>query len=198
MKHLTYAAALCVMGTASWAACPAAGALEQGISLTTSDGAVETFKTIGPGRVENITDVGESEGSYQILAQGIYLRSTTQMNDGQLDGSSMTTYNFPLEDAQMPVPVAGGIWNVEVAVFDGGEIFNEFHNIQFGQQTRYTVGACGYDMIPVVIRIGGEDDWFEETLYYLPELEIAIYGKFDAVDEPEEVYTYKSIALVAE
>ncbi|MEL7100562.1 MAG: hypothetical protein AAGM84_17180 [Pseudomonadota bacterium] len=193
----TLAAVLICTGTLGQATCPQAGALATGIKVTLSDGSAETFKSIGPGRVENYTDAGKPDGNYNILAQGIYLRATSQLSDGIVDSSSRITYNFPLADDQMPLPVPGGRWDVEVAVLEGGSIDSEIHAISFGQNARYTIGACGYDMIPVVIRIGPEDDWIEETLYYLPTLEIALYSKYDAIDEPEEVYVYTGIEAMS-
>lgn len=177
--------------------CPAPGSLEQGIRLTSSDGAIETFKEIAPGRVENMTGIGEKDGSYYILGQGIYLRALTDMESGVLKPTTLVTYNYPLEDAQMPRPVAGGLWQVEVAVLDGGDIATEFHDIMFGLPTRYTIGACGYDMIPVNIRVQENADmWFEETLYYLPELGFAVYGAYQEQEKEPEVYTYKAIGMM--
>jgi len=187
------AAALACAGSLAAASCPGSGAVEGGIKVTLSDGSVETFKSIGPGLVENYTDVGTSEGNYHVLARGIYLRATSLINDGVVDGSSRITYNFPLPDDQMPLPVAGGRWDVKVGVFEAGEVSSEIQAITFGQPTRYTIGACSYDMIPVVTTFDPGEDWIEETLYYMPELEIALYGKYVAKDDPEEVYVYTGI-----
>ncbi|MEO0938032.1 MAG: hypothetical protein AAFY38_07745 [Pseudomonadota bacterium] len=196
-RSIQAAAILALAASPAWADCPAPGALEQGIAVTAADGTVETFKQIAPGRVENTTNVGEDEGSYYILAQGIYLRALTDMENGALKPASMTTYNYPLEDAQMPRPVAQGIWQVEVAILEGGNISTELHDIRFGAETRMTIGACGYNMIPVSIRVEEDGETsFEETLYYLPELGFAIYGAYAEPEKETELYTYKSIGMM--
>jgi hypothetical protein len=92
--------------------------------------------------------------------------------NGDIVSGSRSTHAYPLKPAAAPTPVADGRWDTEVITLDAEGTHTKRESHIFGPSTQVTLGGCSYEMMPV-IGIYHDDDGYEETLYYLPELGFA-------------------------
>jgi hypothetical protein len=149
--------------------CPTGDDLTSGIRIFETNGRVETY-TSGPRDTVVKTILDENgDGSENVLAQGIYMVATQDILDGRKQPGTRATYTYSLKSGELPEPVSGLRWTVEVVSFDADGLFAKEHVIQFGETTRLGLGDCIYDMIPIEVTYMKN----KEVLYFLPELGFA-------------------------
>lgn len=163
--------------------------------MVDSEGAVEVYRQMAPGVVHHRVMYDPGEGSENLLAHGIYTIQTVDVSGGKPDISSRRTFAYPQQPADMPLPEPGGAWSTGVTANEGGALKSETHSYEYGDRTTLTIADCSYDMIPVVARFSA-DQGYVETLYYLPEAGIALYGAYTDADG-SQTYTFKSIERTA-
>ena len=56
------------------------------------------------------------------------------------------------------MPTPGGRWDTLVTILDRGELKSHTETFVFGEATRVTFGACGYDMLPITAIYHNEDE----------------------------------------
>jgi hypothetical protein len=83
----------------------------------------------------------------------------------------------------MPVPSPAGRWQVDVRVTDSSGVFPEGQMQAYGAITDLTIGACSYQMIPVLIAYD-TDDLYVEQINYLPELGIGYLVDSQTATDP--------------
>ncbi|WP_299354828.1 hypothetical protein [uncultured Shimia sp.] len=77
---------------------------------------------------------------------------------------------------------------------DQGDIYEAEESHIFGPLTDVTIGACTYDMIPI-ISIYHALEGYEERLNYLPEFGFAYINEMK--DPGEAPFTYNFVAIEA-
>lgn len=177
--------------------CPTAADLDGGIRVFSPDGEVETFTRQSEHIVTAAFRFEQGEGSDSLLAQGIYLVQILDIEGGKIQSDTRLTYAFPLAAGTMPDPVPGSVWSTRATLLDSNGVTDEAQTYNFGAQTQLTIGACGYDMVPISV-VYPENDDYTETLYYLPELGFALLaGAQDKGEEPD-VYVFERIEAVTQ
>lgn len=185
--RIFYLAAL--VPTLAFAECPTGADLATGIRVIDSDGATDTYKTNGENMVESQYRFEPGEGARSLLAQGVYMVLAQDIENGEITAGTRSTFTYPLAPGQMPVPEAGGQWVADVVTLDSDGMSTTTHQMNFGAETQFAIGACSYRMIPIEVRYDEDDG---ELLYYLPELGFALLGGF-GVGANRETYTYTKI-----
>ena len=155
------------------AACVTAADLAGGIRIDKDTGVVETYRTLRPGVVGLLVEFDAHSGSKVELAYGVYSLGFTDIVEGKLDPATRTRFEYDLAPADMPLPVAGGRWQAESFVIDGGSRRTETVTASWRGQEQMTVDGCDYEAITGTIRYAGADYTAEEGLIYLPELGIS-------------------------
>jgi hypothetical protein len=196
MKHLSKILPLALVLPGLVAAqCPVAADLETGIVLETIEGEVETFIRLDPHRVRSLFMHSENAGSRILLGKGVYVLELLEEEDGLPMVGTRTTYSFPLPVADLPPITPGGGWSTKAAVLDVDGLSSEAQHYIFGAQTRVTIGACSYDMIPIELRYRGDaGDADIDYLHYLPELGISYLARSD-YGAQSDIYTYHTIRV---
>jgi len=175
--------------TLAFAQCPAGAELATGISVFERGGAVDTYTADGANVVESQYRFEPGEGARSLLARGIYLVMSQDVENNALVPGSRTTFTYPTSPANMPLPTPGGTWTAQVATLDSDGLITETHVMTFGDETQLTMGSCGYRMIPVEVRYGEDDG---ELLYYLPDLGFALLAGV-GVGANREMYQFSDI-----
>jgi hypothetical protein len=110
---------------------------------------------------------------------------------------SRVTNSYPMKPVDMPLPKPGGAWNSAFATLEeSGYIGKGVQSTEFGDLTRLTLGACGYDMIPVTIDYLSEG--YREVVYYLPDLGIGLLAATVNEGDALELTTFMSIQAANE
>ncbi|WP_294227270.1 hypothetical protein [uncultured Shimia sp.] len=187
--------ALTFLATPAFAQCPTAADMETGVRLTDLEGITETYTRDGDHFIRGEWDDGEHFGSRFLLLKGLYVVEQFDTEDGNVMTGSRSTHAYPLKPADAPIPVADGRWDTEVITldFEGTHTTRETHI--FGPSTQVTLGGCSYEMMPI-IGIYHDDDGYEETMYYLPELGFSYLVETRPKNEAAERYTYIRIEAV--
>ena len=173
--------------------------LEVGITFKVKDNGTETFSRYADGVVAGIFRASDGYESRVLLAQGVYLLEYTDLENGQPDQSTGTTYAFPVAPTKMPPPQPLGAWNGEVGTREGDEFGKEIQSYQFGALTEISYGACTYGLITVQVHYDDEDETMD-LLHYLPELGLSYlagsdYGPED--DRKSDRYTYYEVSVAS-
>ena len=192
MKHLLCIASLLAgLSTAAHAqsSCPTAADLPDGIEVRNTFGASEGFYPHAPGVIRSEYRDGDGQGTQTLLGQGIYWLQNVAVENYESVASTRITYSYPLDPQDMPVPTPAGAWNTPVVSTEtNGKITQETQSAVFGEMTRLTIGACGYDMIPVTLEFG--PDPYQEVIHYLPDLGLGLLAlsKYDTEEPATFVY----------
>ena len=190
MMRLIYLAAF--LPTLAFAECPTGADLATGIRVIDADDASDTYKTYSEHMVESQYRYEPGEGARSLLAQGVYLVLAQDIENGEVAAGTRSTFTYPVQPGQMPMPEPGGQWVADVVLLDDKGLESTTHQMSFGQETQFALGACSYRMIPIEV-LYAEDDG--ELLYYLPELGFALLGGI-GVGADREVFVYTSIEKV--
>ncbi len=179
----------------AFAQCPTGADMHTGVRITDLDGVSETYRTDGADFVRGEWSDGSDSGSRFLLLKGLYVVEQFDTENGQVVAGTRTTHAYPLRPADAPLPVEGGRWDTEVITLDpeGSRTTRESHI--FGPPTQITIGGCSYEMMPV-IGVFHDDDGYEETLHYLPELGFSYLVETRPKNEAAERYTYIRIEAV--
>ncbi|WP_412551158.1 hypothetical protein [Shimia sp. MIT910701] len=183
------------LATPVFAQCPTASDMDTGVRLTDLDGITETYTRDGAHFIRGAWDDGQDYGTRFLLLKGLYVVEQFDTEDGDVVSGSRSTHAYPLKPADAPVPVADGRWDTEVITLDSEGTLTTRESHIFGPSTQVTIGGCSYEMMPV-IGIYHDDDGYEETLHYLPELGFAYLVETRAKNEKAERYTYIRIEAV--
>jgi len=187
---------LALAAGAAEASCPGAGDLDTGIRLIGNDGSSETYLRLPGGFVRGTYSDGSSNGSQYLLMQGIYMVEVFDTENGSPVAGSRSTYAYPVTAETAPMPTPGGRWDTLVTILDRGELKSHTESFVFGDATRVTLGACGYDMLPVTA-IYHDEDGYQERLHYLPELGFAYLAATQERGQVADPVVYVGIERVA-
>ncbi|MEC3861017.1 hypothetical protein VK792_06945 [Mesobacterium sp. TK19101] len=172
--------------------CPTVADMPQGVLFSIVGGDTDSYRSVAPGVVESIYTATDGFVVRSMLGQGTYLLELVDLLDGSPAMDTRTTYGFSMKPTEMPVPVPNGRWSAEVVILEAGELRNEIQSYSFGAKTVVTMGACSYDMIPIEIRYGPDNQTLLDVLHYLPALELAYFAA-SSYDGTEDVYDYYKI-----
>lgn len=187
-------ALLCFLASPALAACPQMGDLATGIRATMSDGTYEDYRDLRPGLVEMIGNYDDGYIARNLLGQGVYVVELSDMEDGKIAPDSRTTYSYPVEVTELPIPQPGARWSGQTAGRDYEGFFSETQTHTWGAMTRATYGECSYDLIVGRFAYSGDGYSYKEEIHYLPELGIGLLASYADGDESEtDVYTYVGI-----
>ncbi len=170
--------------------CPTAADLEKGIRLTSDVGEVETIRLDDDGSFVVRFEDAEGSGVVMRLAHGLYLTRSWFLDDGQVSFWPSLIVNFPVSDAEMPDPVPGEGWDVDVGL--GGSDFAdvaESQSYRFGEPGRISYGACSYDYIPVTAVYTGSQEPFQDVYYYLTEFGVSYLAESGSVGVAPDLFT---------
>ncbi|MDA0962094.1 MAG: hypothetical protein O2898_04145 [Proteobacteria bacterium] len=187
---------LALTAGAAQAACPGAGDLDTGIRMVGSDGSTDTYLREPGGLVRGIYSDGGSRGSKYLLMRGIYMVEIFDTENGSPVAGSRSTYAYPVTAETAPMPTPGGRWDTLVTILDRGELKSHTESFVFGDATRVTLGACGYDMLPITA-IYHNEDGYQERLHYLPELGFAYLAATQERGQAADPVVYIAIERVA-
>ncbi|MCC7321362.1 MAG: hypothetical protein IT542_10350 [Rubellimicrobium sp.] len=171
MRHLT-AIALTTSLTALGAgpilaqtACPVAGDIARGITITFSGGGSESFRQTEPGLVLVAGRNPDGTTYTMQLAQGFHLLSWQDTGDP----TSLIEYDYAMAPAQMPVPVAGQHheFAVQKTTLDG--TFSEPQVHTYGPPITVDMGGCRYQAFEGLIRYATTDN-YTENVVFIPDL----------------------------
>ncbi|WP_422049077.1 hypothetical protein [Shimia sp.] len=174
------------------AQCPTASDMETGIRLVDMEGTVETYEAFGANHIRGAWEEGSEVLSKFVLLKGIYLVEYFDVSDGNAITSSRRTHSYPLPPEKAPLPVAGGRWDTKVVTMDSEGVVSGTESYLFGDPTQVTLGGCSYDMIAVTA-IYHDDDGYQETLHYLPELGFSYLSESKSKDAEPDRYVYVRI-----
>jgi hypothetical protein len=191
MRYL-FAITLACAPLAALAQCPTAADLETGIRFSVDQDATETFRTVRPGVVEAIFSYEDGFASRNLLAKGVYLLEVVDIVDGVPDMGTRTTFAFPRNAEDMPLPETGAPLQFDVVVNDAGAFNRESQDYVVGSRTQVTIGTCTYDMLPIDVSFDPSPDNTVERLHYLPALGIA-YLAASTYDGGRDDYDYNAI-----
>ena len=163
--------------------CPGPQDRGQPIAVQFESGLVEVHRT-KDGQVWTIEAFEAGERLYTLeVAHGTHLLSYVEMaGETPIDGSRVS-YDYGLNVADMPVPSPSGRWQVDVRVTDSTGVFPEGQIQAYGAITDLRIGACSYQMIPVLIAYE-TDDLYVEQINYLPELGIGYLVDSQTATDP--------------
>ena len=185
---------LCVFASPALAECPRTGDLATGIRAMMSDGTYEDYRDLGPGLVEMIGTYEDGYVARNLLGQGVYVVELSDLEDGKIVPDSRTTYSYPVDVAELPIPQPGARWTGETAGRDYEGFFAETQSHTWGAMTRATYGACSYDLIVGRFAYSGDGYSYKEEIHYLPELGIGLLASYaDDIESEADVYTYVGI-----
>ena len=187
---------LALTAGAAQASCPQAGDLDTGIRMVGSDGSSDTYLRQPGGLVRGIYSDGGSSGSQYLLMRGIYMLEVFDTENGSPVAGSRSTYAYPVTAETAPMPTPGGRWDTLVTILDRGELKTNRESFVFGDATRVTFGACGYEMLPITATYHDEDG-FQERLHYLPELGFAYLAATQERGQVADPVVYVAIERVA-
>jgi len=166
-NHLA-ALAICFAAPAT-ADCLTASDMTGGISVTLDNGAIEVYRRdMNDPALVTVDGSGESGPAYRlVLVRGILvvLFETVDESAGAMNVS--TSYSYPLAPADVPVPVAGALWQISALRNDSEGETPEDQIHQAGDLTPITIGECTYAAIPVTVAYGAT---YVEEITYLPDL----------------------------
>lgn len=148
--------------------CPVAADLAGGIRIDYDDGLSEVHVATAPDRVFVKGYDGGSPVHVMELAQGTHLLTFVVPDDP----ASLQTYDYGMQPAELPVPVAGGRWNVDVRATLDGQTRIETQSQVYNTETAVTIGDCRYRAIPVMIAYDTPDSYIE-LIHFLPDLGIS-------------------------
>lgn len=182
---------LCCFAAPALAECPEAGDLATGIRATMDDGSFEDYFDLSPGLVEM---VGNYDGyiARNLLGQGVYIIELVDLEDGNAIPDTRTTYSYPDNPAELPIPAPGSRWTVATAGRTVDGLFSENQSHVWGEMTRATYGSCSYDLLVGQFEYKGDGYSFKEEIHYLPALGIGLLAAFEEQGEGTDVFTYVS------
>ena len=170
--------------------CPVAADLAGGIRLTSDLNETETIRLEEDGSFIVRFEDAEGFGVVMRLVRGLYLTRSWPIDEGQVDFWPSMIVNFPVSDAEMPDPVPGEGWDVDVRL--GGSDFadeGEEQSYSFGEPDRIAFGDCIYDYIPVTAVYIGAGDPFQDVYYYLTEFGVSYLAESGPVDAEPDLFT---------
>lgn len=190
MRHGTIRAgifALVIAGITAPAAaqetCPGPADKGRPIAVQFESGLVEVHRT-EDGQVWTIEAFEAGEMIYRLeVAHGTHLLSYVEMVGQMPVEESRVTYDYGRTVPDMPAPSPAGRWQVDVNVTDSSGVFVEGQMQAYGAVTDLTIGACSYQMIPVLIAYD-TDDFYVEQINYLPELGIGYLVDSQTANDP--------------
>ena len=195
---LRLAILLSLAAGAAQADCPGPGDLATGIRLLGNDGTSDTYRQHAEHLVQGVFSDGGSSGTVYMLMQGIYAIEVFQTENGTPVAGTRQTYSYPLGPGEVPMPQPGGRWDtIALILEEGAEVRRQAESFVFGDATRVTLGACGYDMIPITA-IYHDDDGYQERLHYLPELGFAYLASSQVRGQQPEPVVYFGIEKVTQ
>jgi hypothetical protein len=185
-----HAAVIAGLITLTWVAeaaaqdkCPGPQDRGRPIAVQFESGLVEVHRTEN-GLVWTIEAFEAGEQLYVLeVAHGTHLLSYVEMAGGTPIDGSRVSYDYGLSVPDMPVPSPAGRWQVDVRVTDSSGVFPEGQMQAYGAITDLTIGACSYQMIPVLIAYD-TDDLYVEQINYLPELGIGYLVDSQTATDP--------------
>ena len=166
--------ALCLCAGPLHADCITAADLDQGIRATLADDGVEEYRAIGENLIELRNDYGDGVVTNILLAHGVYVIDVFDTENGQPVAEGRTVTRYPVTIDAMPLPEAGGTWQVAVELADAGGISTEQQSHRWEKPTTVTYDGCTYEAIPGTIRYDYPDGWYIEELLYLPAIGIGL------------------------
>lgn len=174
------------------AQCPTGADLEAGITLTDTFGTTETYWRDSEHFIRGSWSDGDGFGARFRLLKGLYVVEAFDMEHGEILPSTRSTFSYPVDPEDAPLPSEGERWDINVIAWDqdGPRSARESHI--FGPIVETTLGGCSYDMIPI-IALYPDADGYEETLNYLPELGFSYVVEMRPANEPAERYSYVRI-----
>lgn len=184
---------LLTLAGAARAACPTGADISAGIRFNTVDGEFETFRRLDNGLIQAYYGLDSHIGSRTLLARGIYLLEVVEMENGNADPTTRTTYSFPMPHDELPEPEPGVTWEVRAATYANGRIDSERQVYEFGTLSEKDYGGCRYAVQPITIFYPGENDPDRrDVIHYLPEFGISYLAEFHD-RETNAIYEYTSI-----
>jgi hypothetical protein len=194
MKHFLICAGL-MCPVAALAQCPTVADMQTGIRFSVDHTDSETFRTLGPGLVEAIYRYEDGYSVRSLLGQGVYLLELVDLVDGAPDISTRTTYGFPQNAEDLPVPQPGASLSFDVVMNEAGSLNRDTQVYSVGSETVQVFGTCQYRMLPIEVRYPLMDETTVDLLHYLPELGLA-YLAGGTYEDGSSVYTYHAIEAV--
>lgn len=159
------------------------------------DGLVEVHRT-DDGIVWSIEAHEAGQTIYRArVARGTHLLQAVEFTDGTILPDTRVTYDYGMSPAEMPIPAPGQRWRVSVHVTDGSGTRGERQMQAYGATTEVTIGACSYDMIPVLIAYQGAG-FLVEQVNYLPALGIGYLVDTRTDDDPGHPVAATAIWIV--
>lgn len=159
--------------------------------VTDSEGVREVFKSLRPGVLHHRVHPRKPDGTENLFAHGIYTLQTVFFEDGAPDTDTRRTVSYGDAPLDLPLPTPGQIWNAEVVVWENGTVTTEQNRFAFEAETTISIGGCTFRMQPITATFSGAPNYIE-TLYYLPDLGLALYGAFKDGDE-SATFSYSKI-----
>lgn len=163
--------------------CPTSADRGKPISVQFESGLVEVHRT-KDGQVWSIEGFEAGDLIYSLeVVHGTHLLSYVEISGGVPVADSQVSYDYGMGISDLPVPNPSGRWQADVNVTDPSGVFPEGQMQAYGAVTDVTIGACTYDMIPVLIAYD-TDDFYVEQINYLPQLGIGYLVDSQTVNDP--------------
>ncbi|SHK28873.1 hypothetical protein SAMN05444000_12447 [Shimia gijangensis] len=183
---------LCIASLPVLADCPTPGDMTRGVRLTEANGDTETFFEFSNRVVRGVYNDGTDSGSRYLLQDGIFVIEAFDTLDDHAIPGSRTTFLYP-EDA--PSKFEDTRWDVQVISLIQGEFLNNNESHIFGPKTQVEIGACLFDMVPV-ISIYHDLDGYEEQLNYLVDFGFAYLVEMKERDMLPDRFDYIRIEAI--
>lgn len=179
---------LCLLPATAVAECPVPGDLAKGIIATSTNGGMELFEAARPGVVTSTYMENGEPLSQSLLGQGVYLLQSINLEDGRPTLGNKLSYAYPMAPKDMPLPTAGGKWDVSTLMDDYGDFKKSVVNYKFSKEREITIGDCSYSGFEVSVQYSEGID-YQETLDYLPDLGISLITAYIESDGTVDRYT---------
>lgn len=165
-------------------ACPTIEDLGKGIEFRTADGDVELHRQLRPDWVTISVTFSDGDGSILEMFHGMYLQSVIPMESGLPQLGAREDYASSSDLAKWPRPMPGEAWVNPTA--GGGRA-------TAGPMETTMIAGCRYNSFEVVVTFA-DDDSYEETYDYLPDLGLGLLVK---TKDPDLTETYSYISVQA-
>ena len=162
-------------------ACPGPGDLDKGVIFKTKDGTIETHRRFAKDWILIETEFNDGGGSLLEAAHGLYLHSSTAMEEGKVQLGSKEVFSSRPDLAQWDKPSPGTAWRNESAT--GG-------TAKSGPAKSVKVGDCTFAAFDVTLTFK-DDPTYTENYVYLRDLGVGLLVS-SISNGAKDVYTYIS------
>lgn len=165
--------------------CPGAEALAKGVIFETKDGTVETHRRFGQDMIVIQTEFSDGSGAILETQHGLYLASSTPVEDGVIRIGEKDVFASYAELAKWDAPKPDAQWQNDSA--GGG-------TAKAGALGTFKLGTCAYPAFEVALTFN-DDPTYTEVYQYLPEMGVGLLVA-STTNGDEERYTYTEVRAV--